>query len=1162
MTDKPAAPSPFAVSGPPLIANGYSALPIAPGDKAPGFWTGEAWRMMRKWTKFCSALPPAYQVAGWMTWPNAGVGVACGRGLIAVDIDLDEAVDPVMNALPPSNVGKKGAKGLPLFFRGDTSKIRPRQFRIDGIGAVDLLTAGRQTVLPPSIHPKTGRPYEWMSVRTLIDTPLADLAEVPDNVEELIEQALRPLGYAPEAKFEFNVSIVKGTSADTVSSGGSLLDDLNAAALANLDAWVPHLGLPKTYRQSGGYRAVPHWRPSGTGKTEAARKSNLGFHPFGIKDFGAEQGYRPLQVVEKAIGLDRRDAARWLAERIGFSLPEAEPIIDLVAGSMAPSRRGEVAPPEMPQRRPLSEVKAALASEFDVFATRTVVEHRHKRAAYDEAVAAYDEAMAENARGCSAGSLSFTPLPPEPVAPVVTAQCLGAETGAGKTRSFEHASASGARAGFRFYGAFPRHEVSDQVVKNLRDEHGIAALSFRGRHATDPEMPDRSMCWAPEAAKLAEKARLPAYDTVCASRDGSRCPHFESCGYIKQRAAKPDVWALQHASLAIPRPEHVEAPNGLAIDETLNVIPGANETQRLGVDVLAHMPTEVENDPALSAMLAAMRPRLVAALRGSPEGHLAREALIGAGITAEAASGAARVEWRRVRTFGMFPGMDPDLRESRAEEAGKVNGETMAAVGLWREIAEFLRQDVPVSGRIKIVLDGKTKAARVEWRSLKRIHESWLKGPVLLTDATPVGKDYVEAALGREVVVEVAPMLAVDRNLHGKVIQVVKVPASTNKLGLKGAKPTAHGRRNREGVRRYIIREAAKAWPRTVVVIASKKMEAWLCGHADWPANVDFEHFGNVSGIDCWRKAATLIIVGRNGVPCRSLEADAGVLTGVPAQALPPGQRGEPWLKRVPGAIQLADGTTHIVEREFHPDPTVEMLRSRSNEGETLQAIGRLRSVHRNSVEPWEVHILNDQPLPTEVDEVRQWPDVAPGAWADLIPDGVLFEDRADILKAWPGRFSEKEARGRVAETSALSPIGYNIGKWAEVLRATFRRKGKAEVVAYLLPTGPRLAAAFEAWLIARGFEGVAEVVVEGERRPVDRMLVAAVVHSMDKTDRNAPDDVWARVEARLGRPATATERAALRLAAMNEGEDRFIDRTVNDDGLPLDFGEERFEAA
>jgi hypothetical protein len=39
---------------------------------------------------------------------------------------------------------------------------------------------------------------------------------------------------------------------------------LNNAALANLDAWVPALGLYRCRPARGGYEAVPIWRPSTT----------------------------------------------------------------------------------------------------------------------------------------------------------------------------------------------------------------------------------------------------------------------------------------------------------------------------------------------------------------------------------------------------------------------------------------------------------------------------------------------------------------------------------------------------------------------------------------------------------------------------------------------------------------------------------------------------------------------------------------------------------------------------------------------------------------------------------------------------------------------------------------------------------------------------------
>lgn len=1157
--DAPPRLTPYAEVAPTLAAMAYSPLPIAPGTKFPGSLdlNGEP-RAMRQWDRFCSKPVPPNIIAGWSKFPDAGVGVALGRGLIAVDVDRDNMVDAILDALPTSPVMKRGRVGVTAFFREGATPVPAKNYN----GFLDLLSTGKQTVLPPTRHATTGLPYVYTTERTLLDTPLSDLPEFPADGVAIIESVLARFGWNPKPARPERAPDAVGRALPPASGGAFAgdLDELNTAALGLLSSWVPFLNLPKLAPHGQGYRGVASFRPSGSGKADSARNPNLSFHPTGIVDQGEARGYRPVQVVGAALGLDWRDAARWLADRIGFRLPEpgAEPINTLVAGASAPSRRGEVAPPEQPERRPLVDVKAALAAELNHFARRVVPEQRHARAAYESAVTAYNEAIAANVRGFEDGRMSFTPLPPKPVAPRGWGRVVGSETGSGKTTALEHAIAPASRSGFPIYPALPRHAVAEQVVEHLRSQHGVSAEVLRGRYADDPDMPGRLLCHAPEDAKAAQDAHLSVDTAVCGSLDGPHCPFRGKCGYMRQPEARPDIWAVQHAHLPYPRPEFVPAPAGLAVDETFNAVQGADETQRLGVDALAHMGTDVEGDPAASATLAAMRPRLVAALRNVAEGYVTRDALLAAGITVEGASVARKAEWGGLRPFGMVPGMDPAARAMAAQSAAEGNGPVAAAVALWGEVTTFLREGHAISGRMKIVLDRKSKAATVEWRSLKRIHESWLTGPVLFLDATPPGQAYVEAAYGAHV--EVTPMLAVERNPHGREIQVVGAPTSGRALGLNAGTLPAEGKLNRARVLRYVRRVAAEHFPQTVVVIGSLKVETWL-GMETLPTNVDPGHFYGVSGMDHWRKAAALIQVGRNGVPSLALEADAGVLTGTPAQGLPPDARGVNWYQRVPGAILKADGSTHVVAAEFHPDPVVEALRWRSNEGESLQTLGRLRQVHRDSIEPWEIHILNDQPLPLAVDEVRRWADVSPEPFWDLAGDGVLFADFSDIMRAWPV-LSKKEAREREASNLCPFPCESPLqGKGHKFWRATFRRKGKREVVAYLLPHGPRSAAAFKAWLIVHGFEGVADVVIE--TRPADRLALAAVVRSMNKIE-GSPSDVWDRIVTRFreatGREPNTTERAAIKAAAKKDDgdawddgtyrlpDDRFIDRACDFD--------------
>jgi hypothetical protein len=45
-------PSPYALAGATLVANGFSAIPCAPGTKVPGKLTAGEWRFHFDWTRF------------------------------------------------------------------------------------------------------------------------------------------------------------------------------------------------------------------------------------------------------------------------------------------------------------------------------------------------------------------------------------------------------------------------------------------------------------------------------------------------------------------------------------------------------------------------------------------------------------------------------------------------------------------------------------------------------------------------------------------------------------------------------------------------------------------------------------------------------------------------------------------------------------------------------------------------------------------------------------------------------------------------------------------------------------------------------------------------------------------------------------------------------
>lgn len=288
--------TPFAEAGARLLAGGYSPIPIVPGDKMPGQFVNGSWRLMRGWNDHCSAPPSAFQVKMWSMWPDAGIGVACGNGLIAIDIDMESLVAPITERLPRALVAKRGAKGLTLFYRGDTDKIRSRNVRIDGVGAVDILAWGKQTVLPPSIHPRTGEPYTYTTDETLEDVAKSDLTEITVEDMALLMQILREHGYKDERNALDDVTAPE-FAASASDDERTFYRSLNEDALANLDLWVPKLGFQKVRKEGSRYRAVPEWRSSSSGRDISRRGLNLSIAPSGIQDFGTGETFTALNVV-------------------------------------------------------------------------------------------------------------------------------------------------------------------------------------------------------------------------------------------------------------------------------------------------------------------------------------------------------------------------------------------------------------------------------------------------------------------------------------------------------------------------------------------------------------------------------------------------------------------------------------------------------------------------------------------------------------------------------------------------------------------------------------------------------------------------------------------------------------------------------------------------
>jgi hypothetical protein len=171
-------PSFMADYGERLVDNGYSVIPIMPGTKVPGRFTGGEWSPYPDWTRHCDRPTKPFEVDIWRGWPGCGVGIATGA-VVGIDIDiLDGALAIQIADLATSMLGDtpclrigRAPKRL-LAYRAATPFAGRKRHPLE------LLARGQQFVAY-AVHPETGRPYEWPE-DSLVELPLSRLPVVDE----------------------------------------------------------------------------------------------------------------------------------------------------------------------------------------------------------------------------------------------------------------------------------------------------------------------------------------------------------------------------------------------------------------------------------------------------------------------------------------------------------------------------------------------------------------------------------------------------------------------------------------------------------------------------------------------------------------------------------------------------------------------------------------------------------------------------------------------------------------------------------------------------------------------------------------------------------------------------------------------------------------------
>lgn len=196
--------------------------------------------------------------------PGANVGILT-RDRPTVDIDSPHIWDAIKDLLPPTPHCKRGARGFSLIYSQDRlDPVRKTRTFADPFSKqmlVEFLGDGRQTVLPPSIHPDTGEAYVWLPVPWwgyMQAVPLSSAVPpaLSQAVVDAIDRRLQELGLikrrvpkgvglaytAPPAdryRYEafFKVKLAEKLAAVRDAQSGTCRDTLNGAVFA-LAPWV------------------------------------------------------------------------------------------------------------------------------------------------------------------------------------------------------------------------------------------------------------------------------------------------------------------------------------------------------------------------------------------------------------------------------------------------------------------------------------------------------------------------------------------------------------------------------------------------------------------------------------------------------------------------------------------------------------------------------------------------------------------------------------------------------------------------------------------------------------------------------------------------------------------------------------------------------------
>lgn len=585
---------------------------------------------------------------------------------------------------------------------------------------------------------------------------------------------------------------------------------------------------------------------------------------------------------------------------------------------------------------------------------------------------------------------------------------------------------------FRVLVTTPSHALAEETARAWRAA-GSDAVVLRGYRATDPQTRE-PMCRDLPMVDLAIEARQGVNGAVCRRSEQLKCRYFDDCRkqHNRQDVARADVVVAPYDVLFTGTDAGSDPFALIVVDEgcwpraVVDIKgPTAEDLARFTVAII---PTTEDCSRRAAALvdLRSLCRRVGTALAECRPGPVTRAALRAGDITQAECRDSARL----LRGCLLDPGLRPGMSADERRQAGSI----VAANERMRRIA--------------LVLDGLADliAGRCGEHALRIAHVEGNEGPTIILH----GHQRLNAALGQ------LPVLHLDATMRrelAKVIlpglEVVEIAAaqphahvtlvtggfgkSSLCVGKHTAPEAAARRTNRlqecvDFVRWHALRLA----PRPVLVITYRDIEAAFRGIN----GVSTAHFNAIAGLDRYRDAAAVILIGR---PLPSDQALGPLVAGLFGR-FPEGS-----YQRRMKSVRLRSGALAGIPVLEHEDEQAECLRAAICDDELIQAIGRGRGVNRTAETPLEIHVLANVALPLIHDQVIPWEACSPDTVQRMLIQGVAVDSPSDAAVLHPtlfGSAAAAESAFRRAGFNRQTPI-YVSYRGLTVKSAGYRRGGR-----------------------------------------------------------------------------------------------------------------------